>query len=140
MQSLDGQCHCGNISVRLGLTQPFQSYRPRVCDCDFCRLHGAAYVSDPHGFLELGIGDPGFVGRYRHGSQTAEFLICQRCGVYVTALYRDAGLILGVVNVRVLDTAVVFGSAQPISPKTLPASDKVARWRTLWFPVLELTQ
>lgn len=137
MQFLQGRCHCGNILLRVRLEQPLQSYGPRVCDCDFCRLHGAAYVSDPNGSLEIRIADPDLVAHYRHGSQTAEFLVCKQCGGYVCALYRDAAQILGVVNVRVLDPAVEFGPAQPISPKTLSASDKVARWRTLWFPVLE---
>jgi len=138
MQFVQGRCHCGNISLRVGLARPLQSYGPRVCDCDFCRLHGAAYVSDPEGSLEIRIADPGLVEHYRQGSQTAEFLICQRCGVYVCALYRTAAQVLGVVNIRILDPAVVFGSAQSISPKTLSANDKIVRWRTLWFPVLEL--
>ncbi len=138
MQFLQGQCHCGTISLRVGLTTPLASYRPRVCDCDFCRLHGAAYISDAEGSLEIRISDPGLIEHYRHGSRTAEFLICQRCGVYVSALYRDAAQVLGVVNVRALDTTAEFGSAQPISPRSLSADDKAARWRMLWFPAVEL--
>lgn len=134
---VEGRCHCGNIVLRARLTRPPQSYEPRACDCDFCCLHGAAYVSDPKGCLEIRVKESGLIERYHHGSQSAEFLICQRCGVYVGALYRDVAQILGVVNIRVLDPAVVFGTSRPISPKALSSGDKIARWRTLWFPVVE---
>src|SRR5450756_2542718 len=49
MNKVSGGCHCGNITVDLELTAEPETYHPRVCDCDFCRKHGAASLSDTKG-------------------------------------------------------------------------------------------
>jgi hypothetical protein len=59
-------------------------------------------------------------------------LLCGRCGVLIGALYVDAGHPLGVVNVRVLETTAL-GLPETVSPKALSASEKVERWRRVWF-------
>jgi len=134
MHRIHGQCHCGNITVEVGLPKPPQSYSPRVCDCDFCRKHGAAYLSDIDGSLNFTITGQTQAAPYRQGSGVAEFIICRQCGVLVGAFHVDGSRTLGVVNVRALDGVGAFGQAQPISPKTLTAAQKIERWRTLWFP------
>src|SRR5437762_851279 len=68
-QSLKGGCHCGNISIEMTLTQTAASYIPRACDCDFCRKHSAAYVSDPKGSLSIKVKDNDALGAYRQGEQ-----------------------------------------------------------------------
>ena len=72
MVTVSGGCHCGNIGVELQLTRAPDSYSPRACGCDFCRKHGAAYVSDPDGALHMRIADPAQAGRYRQGSGQAD--------------------------------------------------------------------
>jgi hypothetical protein len=133
MHRVSGGCHCGNIVVELELTQPPASYRPRACDCEFCRKHGAAYVSDPAGALRIRVKDPGQTGRYRQGSGTAELLLCRHCGVLVAPLYSHAGRLHAAVNAQVIDIATHFGASQPVSPRTLSAGEKVQRWQDLWF-------
>lgn len=130
--AVSGGCHCGNIRVDLELTTEPSSRHPRACDCDFCRKHGAAYVSDPQGSLRLKIDDRSRTNAYRQGSDLAEMLLCTRCGVLVGALYRSAGRIYATLNVRVLEGAS-FGAEQTVSPKKLGADDKISRWRELWF-------
>ena len=132
MQHLRGQCHCGNITLQIALTGSPESYRPRACDCDFCRKHGAAYLSDPEGSLTIEVADADLGRRYRQGSGAAQMLLCGQCGVLVAALYEDAEDRLGAVNVRALRGAAL-GQPEPISPKTLTADQKIARWRRLWF-------
>lgn len=48
------------------------AYHPRACDCDFCRKHGAAYISDPQGAVRIQVKDAQQLGRYRQGSGIAE--------------------------------------------------------------------
>lgn len=132
MHYLAGGCHCGNIRAELQLPREPGAYAPRACDCDFCRRHGAAYVSDPHALLTLWIRDERSAGRYRQGSGQAEMLLCRDCGVLVGALHRGHERLYGVVNAKVFDGGTCFGAEQTVSPRTLAAEDKVRRWQEIW--------
>jgi hypothetical protein len=132
VQKLAGGCHCGNIRVELELARTAGTYNPRACDCDFCRKHRAAYVSDPQGSLLILVRDERDCTRYAQGSGQAELLLCRNCGVLVGPLYPEAGRLYGAVNANVLE-GVAFGAQQPVSPRTLSAEDKVKRWKELWF-------
>jgi hypothetical protein len=132
MNTVSAACHCGNIRVELGLTRAPTEYAPRECDCDFCRKHRAAYLSDPGGSLVIHIRDEEQCGRYRQGSGQAEMLLCRSCGVLVGALYRDGGRTYAAVNASVA-LGAQFGARQAVSPRTLSESEKVRRWKELWF-------
>jgi len=133
MHKVSGGCHCGNMLVDLELARAPDTYNPRACDCDFCRQHNAAYVSDPRGSLTIQIKDEHLSGRYRQGSGQAEFLFCRNCGVLVSVLYRNNGRLYAAVNAKAVSGGKVFGAEQPVSPKTLSASGKVKRWQEVWF-------
>lgn len=139
MPDLHGGCHCGNVTVQVQLTLCAASYRPRACDCSFCRKHGAAYLSDPEGSLLLKVREPGQLGSYRQGSALAEMLVCRTCGVLIGAVCRENQTIYGAVNCRVLDAAGELGGEQSVSPQTLPPEQKLKRWRQLWFERVTLT-
>lgn len=132
-QAVQGGCYCGNVLLELQLTHETAHYQPRACDCGFCRKHGAAYLSDPHGSLRIRIDDMSCRGVYRQGNELAEMLLCTRCGVLMGALYRADGRTYATVNVRALEGAAEFGAAQSVSPRQLAAEEKVARWKSLWF-------
>jgi hypothetical protein len=133
MEPLNGKCYCGNIHLTVTLSREPSAVNPRACDCDFCQKHGAAYVSDPRGSLDIRIGDEREVNRFQQGSETADMLLCRRCGVLVAALYRDADRLFGTLNVQALDCRADFGAQVPVSPKSLAADEKTKRWRELWF-------
>jgi len=133
MALLHGGCHCGNVAVQVQLSQPCGSYRPRVCDCGFCRKHAAAYLSDPHGSLLLHVRETVQLGSYRQGSGAAEMLVCRTCGVLLGAVCRDGDTVYGVVNSRVLEAPEGFGAEQDVSPQRLSREEKLQRWRQLWF-------
>lgn len=133
MYTVSGGCHCGNIRVELDLTQEPEQYRPRACDCSFCRKHGAAYVSDPKGTLRIGVRDAHEVARYRQGSGQAELLLCRRCGVLAGAVLNRDGHLYAAVNARAIDAQVDFGTEQTVSPQSLSGEEKVKRWQVLWF-------
>jgi hypothetical protein len=133
MHQVSGGCHCGNVRVDMQLTEESGSYHPRACDCDFCRKHGAAYVSDPQGSLGIRIQDARDLRSYRQGSGLAECVFCAKCGVLIGALHRSEGRIWGAVNARIVEGPTCFGTEQPVSPKTLSAGQKEKRWRDIWF-------
>jgi hypothetical protein len=134
MHSDCGGCYCGNIWIVASFSQDYIAFNPRACDCDFCRKHGAAYVSDPKGSLSFQIGNDLKVNRFRQGSNAAEMLLCRTCGVLVGALYRESDRLFGTINVKALESRESFGQEQSVSPKLLSADQKVQRWRDLWFP------
>ena len=74
MSRLTGGCHCGNIAVSVELTRAPDAYHPRACDCDFCRKHGASWVSDPQGSLRIRIREESDVNRYTQGAGIAGML------------------------------------------------------------------
>jgi hypothetical protein len=139
MHELSGGCHCGNIQVDVQLTRAPDTYNPRACDCDFCRLHGAAYVSDPQGSLRIRVRDQEQLGRYRQGSGRAELLLCRNCGVLIAPILRDGDGIYASVNVRVIEAGAAFGADQVVSPKKLAEADKVKRWHDIWFSQVTLS-
>src|SRR5215469_4824393 len=132
MARLEGGCHCGNIRVRVELEREPAGYAPRACDCEFCRKHGAVWVSDPRGSLSIELRDERDTGRYAQGDRVAEMLLCRNCGVLVCALWQEQRL-YGVVNANILAQRAVFADTKPVSPRTLSADAKRSRWQAIWF-------
>jgi hypothetical protein len=133
MYTLSGSCHCGNIQVDLEMPHEPGTYHPRACDCDFCRKHDAAYVSDPQGSLAIRIRDALNTGYYRQGSGLAECLFCRNCGVLVGVLYREGGSVYAAINANIIEGGTSFGAEQTTSPKALSGSQKTKRWQDIWF-------
>lgn len=138
MHKVSGGCHCGNIVVHAELTRAPSAYNPRACDCDFCRKHAAAYLSDAHGSLRIQIGNEREVGMYRQGNAIAECLVCRICGVLVGVCYRAEGHLYAAVNAKAIDGGTTFGAEQPVSPKQLSENEKTARWKDIWFSNVRL--
>jgi hypothetical protein len=133
VHTASGACHCGNIVVELALAAPPGSYRPRVCDCEFCRKHGAAYVSDPKGSVQIGIRETRELVKYRQGSRSADFLLCRSCGVLVAVLYDHRERLYAAINARAVDSSAHWAEEQSVSPMELSAAEKAERWRDVWF-------
>ena len=121
------------------LSRAADSYQPRACDCDFCTLHSAAYISDPQGALAIQVKDAGKLTRYRQGSGQAEFLLCAECGVLAAVVYEQGGRRYGAANVRAFEGGKPFGVSQAVSPKQLGADEKSARWQSVWFKDVAIT-
>jgi len=130
---LEGACHCGNSRVEVALSRAPETYAPRACDCDFCRRHGAAYLSDPAGALRIRVKDARLLGKYRQGSALADCLICTNCGVLLGVAYAADGRLFATVNCRIVEGGIVFAETIVVSPKALSAAQKVERWKELWF-------
>lgn len=138
--TLTGSCHCQRLKLALhGLLEPAAT-SPRACDCSFCQKHAAGWVSDPDGELVIAASEDDALGRYRQGSESAEFLGCRHCGVLLAVVFATDDSECGAVNARCLDRAGEFAPEQNISPQQLPAEIRRERWRSLWTPVrIEVT-
>ena len=136
---LSGGCHCGNIFMAVVLPRPPSTYNPRTCDCDYCRKHGASYVSDAQGSLVIRCRDERDLGRYRQGGGLAEFLLCKNCGVLVGVLYRGDNRLYSAVNVNAINPPEGFGAKLTVSPKKLSGSEKTQRWQEIWFAHVDLS-
>jgi hypothetical protein len=132
---LSGGCHCGNIRVEFGSERAPLELPLRVCACSFCRAHGARTVVDPQGHLTLRFVDASRVSRYRFGHKTADFLVCQICGVYVAAVLSHERRQYSTLNVNVLDVREVFRQpAQPVDYEGEQAAERTARRAATWTP------
>ena len=110
-----GGCHCGNIGVRLQLSQPPDQISLRSCSCSFCRAHATRTISDREGRVEITASEPSLIERYRFGSRTADYLLCSRCGVYVGAVCETNDGLRAVVNVNCLNDRASF-TQTPATP------------------------
>ncbi len=133
MFDLKGGCHCGNIHMEIHMSRRPSEYHPRACDCDFCKKHGAAYLSDPGGSVRIHIKDEHSSGKYRQGNELAEFLYCRNCAVLIAALYENNGRLYAAVNANAIKERADFAEQRAVSPKTLSGAEKMQRWQDVWF-------
>lgn len=139
MYEIKGSCHCGNIQVHLELSRPPETYSPKLCDCDFCRKHGASYLFDSKGSLRIHASDEQSLGRYRQGSRIADCLFCRNCGVLVGVAYEESGRLFAAINSQISEEGTSFGTKKPVSPKSLAPSQKVQAWKGVWFPDVQIS-
>lgn len=133
MTHMEGSCYCGNIAVRVTCDETASNLTPRACDCNFCTMNGAAWVSTPVASMEIEIQNEAAISLYEQGSESARFWLCQRCGV-VTAVTCDIdGTRKGAFNARIMDCREEFAPTEPASPKLLGKEEKLARWNKLWI-------
>ena len=137
MSVILGGCHCGNISYIAEFRHDLASYAPRACDCGFCSSHGALYASDSGGRLKISVNDLEQFSRYRQGSGIADFLICKNCGVMTGVCYEESGRVYGTINVRSTAEPALFGEGRAARLAQLSDSERVGRWKSVWFPDVE---
>jgi len=130
-----GGCHCGNLRLRLRLTQAPADVPLRACGCSFCRAHNTRTTSDPFGAVDIWADDWSLVELYRFGTGTAEFVICKRCGVYLGAVGETASGTRAVINTNCLvDRAAFTGEPNPTDHDGEGADDRLTRRSANWTP------
>lgn len=130
-----GSCHCGNLRIAFRTAKAAGELPVRACQCGFCRRHNVLAVADPEGLLRIEAADGGLVSRYLFGPETAEFLVCARCGVYVAAVAR-AEPRTGIAIVNALDDRATFIAAPVATVHDAETRDeRIDRRRRTWTPV-----
>jgi hypothetical protein len=134
-----GSCHCGNIGFTFRTALAIERLPLRSCACSFCSRHGARTTSDPRGTVEITVGDPSCLIRYRFALRTADFLVCGRCGVYVAAVLTDGARSYATVNANTFDRDE--GSRRPAEPVDYSAEsfeERRERRMKRWSPVAHM--
>lgn len=133
VRSFSGHCHCRNILVKFETTTP-EELSVRACTCSFCIRHGAHSTTDPEGRVQIIVRDSTKLNRYRFGLNTADFLVCRECGVYVGAIYTEGDKSYATINVNNLEALAAFGQPQPVSYEHETETERRARRKTKWTP------
>lgn len=139
LHELSGSCHCGNLSFKMQITDEPISYATRSCNCAFCCKHGASYLSDKDGKLTIHIIDRNNLQKYRQGSQLADFLLCKQCGVLIGVYCEIQGNIFASINSKTIDGNIMFRESKIVSPQQLPDTERVHRWREIWFSDVQIS-
>ena len=136
-----GRCHCGAIGYRYTCATPPFDWAIRACQCRFCRAHDALSTSDPTGSIAFEASRPGQLQRYRFGLNTADFLLCRTCGVYIGAVIETPKGHFGIVNTHALvDPQPAMAAAEPVSYDGENSDGRVARREERWSPVTEIPE
>ncbi len=132
----EGSCHCGALRFIYTTALEPSRWPIRSCQCSFCMRHGARCTSDPAGTLRLEHRKPDRLFRYRFGLNTADFLICQGCGVYLAAVIstREGGF--GLVNINTLeDEPPALPQPTPTVYDSESEAERIGRRQQKWTPV-----
>ena len=138
MRTFTGGCQCGNVEVTFETTKDPAQLAVNACTCSFCRRHGARTMSDPEGRARVTATDPAKLNRYRFALNTADFLICRECGVYVAAAFTDGetGRTYATLNVNAFDAPEEFEQpAQAMDYGHETEAERLARRRGRWTPL-----
>jgi hypothetical protein len=131
-----GGCHCGNLRIEFETSLNPAEIELRACQCTFCRKHGSLAVTDPAGHLAIRAAHGKDFGRYTFGLRTAEFVICETCGVYVAAVTIGESEPRGIAIVNCLDDGRRFTSAPIAVDYDVESRDqRLERRRRRWTPV-----
>ncbi|MGA7439266.1 MAG: hypothetical protein WBW32_14190 [Luteibacter sp.] len=99
---IHGACHCGNIVFDLDWPADIP-VTPRACGCTFCQKHGATWTAHADASLRVRVADGRSMTRHRFGTETADFLICTKCGVATVCTSEITGHVYAVVNTRAFE-------------------------------------
>lgn len=100
---IHGSCHCGNVTFDLQWPMYAESIAARACSCTFCKKHGARWTANASATLSVHINEPALVTAYAFGTKTADFHVCNRCGVVACCTSLVEGRLYAVVNVKAFD-------------------------------------
>ena len=138
---ITGSCHCGNISFSLQWPGDAAEIPARSCGCTFCVKHGGVWTSHPRGSLRARVTDAGMVARYAFGTETAQFLVCARCGVAPLVTSEIEGSMFAVVNVNTFDN--IERSRLRIQPASFEGEElasRLERRRKFWIADVVLAE
>lgn len=130
-----GGCHCGNIRIVLESRIDPRQIKVRACQCSFCRKHGARAISDPDGMLTIQIADQERLICYVFGHNTADFLVCRECGVYVAAVTHGPGERRAIAQLNAITDDQYFGVAVAVEYGDETPAERIDRRHRVWMPV-----
>lgn len=138
MAAYHGACRCGAVGFDYQTRLNPSLWSVRLCQCSFCRAHGARCTSDPQGQVSFWTQRGDALARYRFGLRTADFLLCRICGTYIGAVFTaDDGRSFANVTVDAVRPAPVgVPAGQPVNYDTESEAERRARRARNWTPVV----
>ncbi|HEU5134546.1 MAG TPA: hypothetical protein VFU13_05320 [Steroidobacteraceae bacterium] len=138
---ISGSCHCGNVEFVLDW-QPEPTRIPaRACGCSFCVKHGGVWTSCPAGRLRVTVRRPERVTPYSFGTRTAEFHICQDCGIVPVVTSRIVDRLYAVVSVNAFnDVDAGLIDRAPASFDGESEGDRLTRRQRNWIGTVEFAR
>ena len=135
MTDYSGSCHCGAIGFNYSTQIAPADWSVRACQCSFCLAHDALSTSDPKGELRFRAIDPGNLQCYQFGLNTADFLLCRKCGVYIGAIIETGNGMWGIINTHALtDTLADISMDTPVDYDGEITGNRVSRREERWTP------
>jgi hypothetical protein len=137
MALFEGSCHCGDVTVEFETETDPADIPLRECQCGFCRRHGAISATDPTGRIRYIEKKPGAMKRYRFGLKSADFILCDNCGVYLGAVMVENGAdTFATTNLRTYAERSQFTQTpSPTVYEDEPLEVRLQRRRERWTPV-----
>lgn len=137
---LKGSCYCGNIELVFSTSKSISELSTRKCTCSFCTKHAARYTSDPKGELKVVVRKPESLSYYRQGTETADFLICAKCGVFLLALSSIDEKLYGVININTLEDIEGFTQQDSLANYDGESvSQRLKRRKTSWISKVNIS-
>lgn len=132
-----GSCHCGGVTVEFETATDPADIPLRECQCGFCRRHGAISATDPTGRIRYLENRPGAMKRYQFGMKSADYILCNDCGVYLGAVMTEGGTdTYATTNIRTYADRELFTTEpSPIVYEEEGLDARRARRRERWTPV-----
>ena len=138
--SIEGGCHCGNISYRLFTPVAPAKLPVRVCRCSFCTKHGVRYSSHPHAELAIRVHNKDLIEGYRFSKKIVEFVFCLRCGVMPYALAYIEGNTYAVININTTSADFSEVTPPPLDLSRESAEEGLARRKKAWIATVRFEE
>jgi len=108
-----------------------------ACQCSFCRKHNARTFSDPNALVTLLAQIPEHLQLYEFGANTAQQVICRRCGVYMAMVLIESGRVWSVINIDTLDDRALFTRKPEERDHSAETREsRIERRKARWTPTI----
>lgn len=138
MLTIQGQCHCGNLSSTLLLPEHTVSLTLYGCSCSFCRLHACTWLGEPAQKLTLSAEIPEQSGWYATGQLAPDYLLCRRCGVALAAISYFGDAWYGIINAQTALLPALPQDFLPFRQTNLTDQQRLTLRRQRWVRGVEL--
>jgi len=119
--------------VRFSTQRSESELGPRTCSCSFCSTQAAVYIADAKGSCSIKIIDPEAATYYRFGERTTDYLICERCGIFIATLVRKGPKTWSALNLNTTEHAAL-PAGEDTAWQDQTAAQRVIFRQTRWTP------
>ena len=137
-KTYEASCKCNNINYIFTTLVSLDLWPVRKCNCSFCSKRvNHIHCSDPKGSVTFLFLNPQNVTLYRHGTKTADFVICKTCNSYMAAVMPTNKGRFSVINLEHLIDKINFTKINNLSWVDEGLESRLARRHITWTPVKE---